>query len=397
MRITVYQKALMGFLSLSIFLLVVTTGFLPLTVGQDEPILIIDLYNSNDWNQHIEGIIFEGRTYDVVVSSENESVILDVNITMLETTYVTSLTEPYITINAPSFNESDSFVIIATKEGYQDATLELAVLKGELLVSTDRVVVEEKKEFEVAVTDQDGNPVEGAFVFVTEDASPLLTNMDGKAVVRAPEIDIFSTAAIQVIKSGYLPGSTTIRIEPVTGSLFEITEAQFLQILPILLALLVVIFSVIYVLVKQNRNQKTPGRNKPGTSSGEPHLPQPEKIHGTNNQARFSEKEKNKLTSTTSDSRVEEIRIPVQAKKKETTFLSDEKGDTQPSENEKLREDEWFKGQDYLRYKLDELTGKIDQQTDGKWFEGQHDTKHKVDETLKKNVKKKKSEEGIDN
>ena len=46
-----------------------------------------------------------------------------------------------------------------------------------------------------------------------------------------------------------------------------------------------------------------------------------------------------------------------------------------------------------MRYKIDELTGKIDQQTDGKWFEGEQDTKFKVDEALKKNLKKKKIDE----
>jgi hypothetical protein len=46
-----------------------------------------------------------------------------------------------------------------------------------------------------------------------------------------------------------------------------------------------------------------------------------------------------------------------------------------------------------MRYKLDEITGKIDQQTDGKWFEGEKDSKYKVDETLKKGWKKKKGED----
>ncbi|MBE3139069.1 MAG: hypothetical protein IMZ53_00635 [Thermoplasmata archaeon] len=80
----------------------------------------------------------------------------------------------------------------------------------------------------------------------------------------------------------------------------------------------------------------------------------------------------------------------MQAKKKETTYLSEEKELEEVSEDLKKEHDEWFKGQDYMRYKLDELTGKIDQKTDGKWFEGERDSKYKVDETLKKSSKKKK-------
>jgi len=83
----------------------------------------------------------------------------------------------------------------------------------------------------------------------------------------------------------------------------------------------------------------------------------------------------------------------VQTKKKETTILSEGKDDEHAMENEEKHHDEWFKGQDYMRYKIDELTGKIDQQTDGKWFEGEQDTKFKVDEALKKNLKKKKVDE----
>jgi hypothetical protein len=62
----------------------------------------------------------------------------------------------------------------------------------------------------------------------------------------------------------------------------------------------------------------------------------------------------------------------------------------QVQEDENKHSDDWFKGQDYMRYKIDELTGKIDQKTDGKWFEGEQVTKSKVDEALKKNLKKKK-------
>jgi hypothetical protein len=63
--------------------------------------------------------------------------------------------------------------------------------------------------------------------------------------------------------------------------------------------------------------------------------------------------------------------------------------------NQKVQDDEWFKGQEYIRYKLDELTGQIDKNTDGKWFEGERDIRSKVDEALKKNVKKKKDEDTI--
>ena len=395
MRITVYQKAQMSFLSLIALLLLVNALFISTTPAQDEPALIIEIYDSNDWNESVGTILFEGRNYDLTVSTENESVILGVNITFLGMTYLTSLAEPFITVEAPRFDEYDSFVITATNEGYLTAAVEITVLKGELSIVADRGTIEEKKEFQVTVKDQDNKPVEGALVYITTDAAPIITDFQGIAYAHAPEIEMITTATIQVIKSGYLPGSTTIRIENVEGSIFELTESKFLQILPILIAILVVIFAIAYVLWRQKRNPTIPHQSKRTGSSDAPQKYQQEKLgqRSKNEPALFPGNEKSDVSISRSASRVEEIRIPVQAKTKETTYLSEEKEPEEVSEDRKKEQDEWFKGQDYMRYKLDELTGKIDQKTDGKWFEGEHDSKYKVDETLKKNLKKKKADE----
>ncbi|MBN2599155.1 MAG: hypothetical protein JXA75_01340, partial [Candidatus Thermoplasmatota archaeon] len=283
-----------------------------------------------------------------------------------------------------------------TKDGFQPGSIELTVLKGELSIVSNQVVVKENTEFQVTVTDQEDNPVQDALVYVTEDATPLLTNQQGSVVVRAPETEIVTTATLYVIKSGYLSGSTTIRIENVQGSLYGLPESQFLQILPVLLAVLVVIFSVLYVLIRKKRTPKEPPRGIHRTEPEEPpsyHTAQHQRFRTES--ARYPETVTRDLSTSNpeSRSRVEEIRIPVQVKKKETTIITEQKEDVQIPEEETKHPDEWFKGQEYMRYKIDELTGKIDQKTDGKWFEGEQDTKYKVDETLKKNLKKKKIDE----
>jgi len=395
MRITVYEKAQMSFLSLIVLLLLANTLFTSTASAQDDPALIIEIYDSNDWNESVGTILFEGRNYDITVSTENESVILGVNITFLGMTYLTSLEEPFITVEAPRFDEYDSFVITATNEGYLTAAVEITVLKGELSIVADRGTIEEKKEFQVTVKDQDNKPVEGALVYITTDAAPIITDLQGMAYAHAPEVEMITTATIQVIKSGYLPGSTTIRVENVEGSIFDLTESKFLQILPIIIAVIVVIFAIVYVLWRQKRNPTIPHQSKRARSSDEPQTYQQEKLgqRSKNEPALFPGKEKSDVSLSSSASRVEEIRIPVQTKKKETTYLSEEKELEDVSEDLKKEHDEWFKGQDYMRYKLDELTGKIDQKTDGKWFEGERDSKYKVDETLKKSAKKKKADE----
>jgi len=395
MRITVNQKAQVSFLTLIVLLLLANTLFTSTVSAQDEQALIIEIYDSNDWNESAGTILYEGKNYDITVSTENESITLGVNITFLGTTYLTSMAEPFITAEAPRFDEYDSFVITATKEGYLTAAVEITVLKGELSIVADRGTIEEKKEFQVTVKDQDNKPVEGALVYITSDAAPIITDLQGMVYAHAPEVEMITTATIQVIKSGYLPGSTTIRVENVEGLIFDLTESKFLQILPIIIAVIVVIFAIAYVLWRQKRNPTIPHQTTRTGTPDEPQTYQQEKLgqRFKNEPALFPGKEKSDVSLSRSASRVEEIRIPVQAKKKETTYLSEEKEQDEVSEDPKKEHDEWFKGQDYMRYKLDELTGKIDQKTDGKWFEGEHDSKYKVDETLKKSAKKKKVDE----
>jgi hypothetical protein len=237
--------------------------------------------------------------------------------------------------------------------------------------------------------------VEGALVYITPEGAPVTTDLQGVAYTYAPETETVATAIIKVIKSGYISGSTTIRVEHVEGFILGLPEAKFLQILPVLIAILVVIFAIAYVLWRQKRTPTIPHQT---IRTGTPDKPQTYQqgkpvLRFKNEPAIFSVKEKSGDPISSSASRVEEIRIPVQVKKKETTYLSKEKELEEVSRDQKNEHDEWFKGQDYMRYKIDELTGKIDQKTDGKWFEGERDIRYKVDETLRKSFKKKKVDE----
>mgnify|MGYP001574075200 CR=1 FL=1 len=248
----------MNFMGLIIFLLLVSTLFFPRTSSQDEPLLIIEIYDSTDWNESAGDVFFEGRTYDIMVSTENETVVLNVTISLLGVTYVTNLTEPFITVASPQFDDTESFVINATKEGYLPAEVVITVVKGQLSINTDRGTVEENKEFQVIVKDQDNKPVEGAYVYITTDATPVMTDTQGVAYLRAPDVEIMTTTTIEVIKGGYLEGSTNIRVENAESLTFGLTESQFLKLLPVLIAVLVVIFSIGFVVWRQRRTPSPP-------------------------------------------------------------------------------------------------------------------------------------------
>jgi hypothetical protein len=397
MRINVYQKSQMSFLSLVVLLLLASTLFFPQICAQDIPTLYIEIYDSNTENEIIENTIFEGKSYDIIVNTYNETGLIfdlpDVNVSFLGLSYNTS--KEFVTLQAPRLEEYESFVITATKEGYLTAELVITVMKGELSIVTNRNTIEEKNEFQVTVKDQDNKPVEGAFVYVIPEADPVVTNLQGIAYVRAPVVEMVTIVTIQVVKSGYFPGSTDIRVENMEGFAFNISESQFLQILPVLIAVLVVIFSIVYVLWRQKRTPMIPHQPTRIGPADVPDTSQEEKqgYRFKGESATFSEKEKRGISISTPLTRVEEIRIPMQGKKKETTILSEKKEVEGISEYQNKEQDDWFKGQDYMRYKLDELTGKIDQKTDGKWFEGEQDIQYKIDKTLRKNFKKKKSNE----
>ncbi len=394
MRITVYQKVYVSLLSLIVLLLVVNTLFISRGVAQDEKNLFIEIYDANNPEPLEDYVFFEGNTYDINVGSIGDSgFTLGVNITVPWANYLTSEELPYISIETPHFEEYPSFIITAKKEGYLDAEVEITVLKGELFISVDRSTVEEQKEFQVTVKDQNNTPVKDARVSIDTESEPVITDIWGIAYLDAPEVNKDTTVTIQVVKTGYAPKSTTIRVEHVEGFTFTFDSAILLQILPLLFAVLAVIFAILIVRWRQKRSSPPP---HPVTRDQQPKKPQvqiqeKQGRHFTEEHSLFTVKEPKKVSISTPESRVEEIRIPLQEKKKETTIVSKEK-ESGPT-GQKNTEDEWFKGQEYMRYKLDEITGKIDQKTDGKWFEGERDSKYKVDETLKKGWKKKKGED----
>ena len=399
MRSIVYKKIQLSFL-IFIVSLVITNSVSSFTISaQEESKLIIEIYDSNNWNESVGNILFEGRSYDIIViSSENESVVLDVNISFFGAAYDTYLTneaEPFITIVAPSFNTSESYAIRASKDGYLTNEVELIIYKGQLLIDTDRASVEEEKGFQVTIRDQDDEPVADALVYITPDADPFVTNLQGIVYAHAPTVEETTTVNIQVVKNGYFPTSTNIRVENVEGFPINLNNLQFLQILPILLAIIVVIFAIVYVFWRQKRTLTISSHiTRRESTNGRSRFQQEQKEQSLKNERKlFSEKEKENISVSTHKPRVEEIRIPVQVKKKETTFLSNKDKFAQISNDKISQQDEWFKGQNYIRFKIDELTGKIDQKTDGKWFEGETDSKNKIDEALHKSVKKKKSNE----
>jgi hypothetical protein len=90
--------------------------------------------------------------------------------------------------------------------------------------------------------------------------------------------------------------------------------------------------------------------------------------------------------------KVEEIRISRPRKEKEIVPINAEEEKVDEAIPRKVRrrhEYDWFEGTDDIRYEIDKITGKIDEEGADKWFEGIDDIRAKIDEKVKKKDKKK--------
>jgi hypothetical protein len=91
------------------------------------------------------------------------------------------------------------------------------------------------------------------------------------------------------------------------------------------------------------------------------------------------------------ESKVEEIRITRPYKDKEVVPVDSKEDETEKIIKKKemqKRDYDWFEGTDDVRYEIDKLTGKIDEEGLDKWFEGVGHHKDKINEKVKKKDKK---------
>jgi flagellar biosynthesis/type III secretory pathway M-ring protein FliF/YscJ len=157
-----------------------------------------------------------------------------------------------------------------------------------------------------------------AYIGTDTDVEPVITDAEGIASLMAPEVTEDKTLTIKVIKSGYAPKSTTIRVEPAEGFTITINNTILDQLLPLLFAVLAVIFAIFIVRWRQKKASRPPQPvikdqqlTKPRVQIQERQGRRSEPEHSL-----FTVNEPKKVSVSTSTSKVEEIRIPVQEKKK---------------------------------------------------------------------------------
>ena len=353
--------------------------------AQEENTLEIYLFDPSDSSyEPMESNIFlEGKEYEIVVwngtgYAYNATVVVPWN------SYVTTVESPSIMIQAPSYEEYSQFVIIASKDGYIPAEKFVTVIKGRLEIVPDQMIVNEKEDFSVLVTDQDGNKISGSSVYIVKEpkGDSDLTNEAGVAYLSAPDVESDEeNITIIALKEGYEEGTISIHVKNVQMGNIPA------EIIPIIIALIMVILAMLFVRFRKRAS-----------------LPKPELDTDTITHQNKSSREKQTrkkpiFTKETSDlnlqaekePKIEEIRIHINSKKKKTTHLGNEEESQKVIIRKPRRSDydEWFDGTDDIRYKIDRLTKGIDEKNIDKWFEGEDDIRAKIDEAISKKNRKK--------
>jgi hypothetical protein len=340
----------------------------PCLTAADEPALEIMILNLEESDEY-ENLMYEGSSYNIYIGvTGGLSFVNGVTVTVPWATYLTTNETPVLSFTAPQYTDHPSFTITASKAGYQPANMTIEILRGSLHISTATTSIREGAAVTVTVTDQHGLPIDTAQVKVRGDPVAT-TDASGKAQLTAPEVSQDQDLIVSATKDGYVTGSRTLVVSNIHSQLFIVDLSQTL---PILIALVAVIVAVGIVRWRQ-KHSTSPSRRRPEDS--EP------------SQLDFSLHTTNHTTSP----KVEEIRIPLSEKKKETTFLTRDKTPTHHPTDRPVSSEDWFQGTDYTKFKLDEMTGKINGKKEGKWFEGEDDIESKVDEALKKKASPKKT------
>jgi hypothetical protein len=295
-----------------------------------------------------------------------------------------------IEIKAPIVNKDTSFIIKASKEGYSSANKTIIVLNEEiklLMISHDDYVVEASERFSVTVTENEKNgaPVEGVRIAIQSFGQSALTDDNGRAWLTAPEnrekITIIAT------KDGYENGQSLMEVNIPPTLLDLIIRNRYFTIL---MGTIILICAILFVNFKQRYSIDLRAKeiSKERTVKKFKRDKKTEKTKGKP-ESYYYEKDTIRIQPKR-ESKVEEIRITRPKKEKEVVPVTTKEDKTEKIIKKKelqKRNYDWFEGTEDVRYEIDKLTGKIDEEGLDKWFEGVGHHKDKINKKMKKKEK----------
>ncbi|MFO8078305.1 MAG: carboxypeptidase-like regulatory domain-containing protein [Thermoplasmatota archaeon] len=323
---------------------------------------------------------FTVSVYEINATNETPSpYLVGVTIVFNNHTYSIPVTDEdgEISITAPSVTENTTFLLIAQKQGYQNATASIMITpfspstSKQLYINTEQFTVEAEKQFTVTVYDETGTPISGATVGIQnhiEKGFVSITNPQGQASLQAPNED---TITLIAQKQGYKDATETIWVNTKPGLINELFNHPYTVII---IAGIVLIFAIIYITFF-NKNKTTP--------LSPPAQKKPSKIPLSSSPP--SKNNRSRPRSMGTSSKVEEIRITRKEPEKKIVPIKHKPArEIPPMDKRKNTTDTWYKGNHNLGYTIDKITKKTDETKKDKWFAGTTDIQKKIDETLKK-------------
>ncbi len=322
-------------------------------------------------------ITFNGEIYQITAENENGE----------------------INLLAPEVNQNTSFIITAFKDGYNSTNKTIIIINNEsqnklpeLIVTPEFYTVDAGNQFAVFVRDENGNVISGVKVAIQSFGATSITDDVGKAWLTAPKDKDSATIIAQ--KDGYVDYKHTdikINVPPNWWETF-FKSTYF----PIFVAFIILLLTILFVNHKQKKSiynrasqiieEKTIKKYNIDQKNISNSLDEnKEKLND------YSSLKNSVRIRSDSDPKVEEIRISRPTKEKEIIPVESKEDKTDKVIKRKkmhTHEYDWFEGTDDIRYEIDKLTGKIDEEHLDKWFEGVDHLKKKIDEKVKKRDKK---------
>ncbi|HHF58572.1 MAG TPA: hypothetical protein ENL44_00010 [Thermoplasmatales archaeon] len=111
----------------------------------------------------------------------------------------------------------DTFTITATKDGYATDSVIIHLYKTsptlpDLKVYASPTTVEEGRDFIIQIEDENGNPVEGALLYIDGRICNDASDKNGIIVCRAPYVEIDRSCFLYALKEGYNFGYSWIEV-----------------------------------------------------------------------------------------------------------------------------------------------------------------------------------------
>jgi hypothetical protein len=199
------------------------------------------------------------------------------------------------------------------------------------------------------------------------------TDISGRALLTAPEITQTQAYTVIAEKEGYAAGAET-RITIIalsSSSLYDDLTAMA----PIIAAILILLVAMVVVHIRKQSSRPSFRKVRP-------------RKRGVFHHKYIEEYPYSRDEGTTGHREpvIEEVRL------RKTRVVSKEgslPSSNQSSKSLNIPREQWFHGTDDIRFKIDRITGKIDDDGKDKWCDGHDDIEKKIDKALSKQTKKK--------